>query len=105
MKRRTLRVPLESWIYLANEGCRQRTGHEHTQKFIERLTREYENRYKEKGKEIIDKDFGGAIGDPKNSYEEGRWTAWTIEDIKAMLDKQGLPYKDGEEIEEINVWF
>lgn len=106
MKKKTIRLPLESLIYLSNEGCRQRCGYEHSQKYIERLTREYENRYKEQGgKEIWDGCYGGAIGEPTNSYEDGRWTSWTIEQVKKMLDKQGLPYVDGGEIEIIDVIF
>ena len=105
MKKRTIRVPFKSWMYLDNLGCSQRTGHEHSQKFIERIKREFDARWKEKGKEVIDKEMGGAIGEPENSYEDGRWTTWSIEEMKGMLDEAGLPYVDGEEVECINVYF
>ncbi len=105
MKRNAIRVPLESWIYLSNESCRQRSGHEHSQKYIERLTRDYENRHKEfGGYEIWDGSCGGAIGKPENSYEEGRWTTWTIEQVKKMLDEQGLKYKDVDPVDVIDVY-
>lgn len=103
MKARTIRVPLESYMFLQEECRRQRCGNEHSQEFKERLIREFENHYSEKGKLIMDGSFGGAVGDPKNSYEEGRWTEWNVDDMKKILDEHSLPYEDGEEIDYINV--
>ena len=103
MKKRTLIVPLESLLYLDDQCHLQRGGHHTSEKGIERLKKVMQREYNKNGYQILEYGFGGAIGDPKNSYEEGRWTYWTIEQMKEMLDSQNLPYKDGEEIEVINV--
>lgn len=103
MKKRTLLVPLESLLYLEDQCHLQRGGHHTTEKTIERLTREMEKPHNKNGYMLFDGSFGGAVGDPKNSYEEGRWTSWSIDTVKEMLDKQGLPYQDGEDIDVINV--
>lgn len=104
MKKRTIRVTLESWLYLHEIMRNQRIGDHLSERTIERLTKEYNNHYKEKGHLLIDGDLGGAIGKPENSYEEHRWTNWSIEDMKEMLDKAGLPYTDGEDIDEMNIY-
>lgn len=100
-KERTLILPLESVLYLSEECRHQRIGDHLSDKAKEMIKKNF---LKHKDNYLVyDGSFGGAIGDPKNSYEEGRWTSWKIEDMKRMLDKQGLPYKDGEEIETIGI--
>lgn len=102
MKRNAIRVPLESWIYLQDICKSQRCGDHLSEKTIERLTNEYNNHYKENWHLLLDGDLGGAIGNPINSYEEHRWTSWKVEEMKKMLDKANLPYKDNEPMETIN---
>jgi len=107
-KRKTLnaiRVSLEGYLYLQEEGCYQRCGHYHSEKFIQRLTNQFNNRDAEHGGHMLmDGDLGGAVGDPKNSYEEGRWTDWSVEDMKRMLDAKGYSYKDEEPQDVIEVF-
>ena len=101
MKKRTLIVPLESVLYLSEECRRQRVGDHLSDKakiMIEKNFLKHKDGY-----QVFDGSFGGAVGDPKNSYEEGRWTSWSIDTVKEMLDKQGLPYQDGEDIDTIDV--
>ena len=103
--RNTIKVPLESLLYL-QEVCRnQRCGDHLSERTIERITRDYENHYKDTWRTLEDDCLGGAYGDPKNSWEEGRWTDWSVEDMKALLDKKGLPYKDGEPETSIDLYF
>lgn len=103
MKAKTIRVPLESWIYLKEQCRNQRCGDHLSERMIEHLKKEMQKEYNRNGHLLMDKDLGGAIGDPTNSYEEGRWTSWSVEQMKKMLDEKGLPYEDGEEVEYINV--
>ena len=55
-------------------------------------------------KQICDYDFGGAVGEPEKSWEEHRWTRWSCDDMKKMLEEAGLSWKDGEDIEHISVY-
>ncbi len=48
-------------------------------------------------------DLGGCKGDPENAWEEHRWTTWSVEDMKNILNEAGLLWKDGEEKEYISV--
>lgn len=97
-------VPLESYLYLQNMCSEQRVGHSLSERSIKSITENYERFDSENGGHILyDGDLGGAIGDPINSYEEGRWTSWKTTDMKEMLDTQDLPYKDIEPQEKILV--
>lgn len=104
MRKRAIKMPLESRLYLEDQLHLQRGGHHTSEKTIAYITRLAERPYNKNGFVIMDGDLGGAIGNPLNSYEEGRWTSWTIEDMKRMLDEQGLPYFDEEPIDVIDVW-
>lgn len=39
---------------------------------------------------LSDGDFGGCNGSPVHAWEEHRWTSWTLDDMKAMLDRAGF---------------
>ena len=104
MRKRAIRIPLESRLYLEDQLHLQRGGHHSSERIIDHIIKESQKPYNQNGFVIMDGDLGGAIGDPLNSYEEGRWTSWTIEDMKRMLDEQGLPYFDEEPIDVIDVW-
>jgi len=67
------------------------------------LERNFERFEKNGAKEIMDYDLGGCRGPVKNGFEEGRWTSWSCEDMKRILDSKGLSYKDGSETEYIAV--
>ena len=84
MKKKAIRLTLESYLYLQNEGHRQRSGKDYSDVTIEKLTKNY-YRYKN-GITITSGWLGGA--------KNGRWTDWSVEDMKKMLDKKGLPYED-----------
>lgn len=105
MKKRAIRVPLESYLYLHNEMGKQRSGREMSEKYKQHLEKQFERYYAEVGGHLLtDGDLGGAIGKPENSYEEHRWTSWSVDDMKAMLDKQGLKYNDNEFVDQIDVY-
>lgn len=104
---KSIAVPFESWFFLKKEEYRQRSEHGR------QLT---EKRWKDVFYSVADKkgvsgavkyiksgDFGGCNGSPVHAWEEHRWTYWTLDEIKAMLDKAGLPYSEGEDIEYFDV--
>jgi|GEM_PF-1828081 len=89
-------VPWESWWHLEDISYRQRSGKQHTDKQKERMKRQFENFAIYDGmKKLLDYDLGGAVGNPEKSYEEGRWTRWSCEDMKKILDEAGLSWKQG----------
>lgn len=104
MKRNTMWVPYESFSYLRNKMHEERseTGKPLNQ---ERLRKTFDNSpmTRDGYHQLMDGSFGGCKGNPKHAWEEGRWTDWSIEDMKAMLDEAGLTYKDGEQIECISL--
>lgn len=105
MKKKTIRVPLESWLYL-QDICRYQRGGTHlSEKSIAHFTKEMQRDINKNGHELMDGSLGGAIGKPENSYEEHRWTSWSLEEMKKMLDEKGLPYEEGEEVDVIDVYF
>lgn len=92
IKEKAIRLNLESYLYLQNEGHRQRIGNDYSDAAIERLKKNY---YRYKNGIVIGNGWlGGAIGNPENSYEEGRWIDWSVEDMKKMLDEKGLKYEE-----------
>lgn len=104
MKKKTIRVPLESLLYLKDISRFQRTGTHLSEKSIAFYTKEMQRDINKNGHELMDGSFGGAIGKPENSYEEHRWTYWGVDEMKRMLDEKGLPYEEGEEVDVINVY-
>ena len=103
MKHSTLLIPLDSFLYLQNECSVQRLGKELTEKGIARLTQNFKSVNRDGFAHMHDGDLGGCNGKPENSYEERRWTRWSIADMKRMLDAQGLSYKDGDQEEVIHI--
>lgn len=102
-KSKTIRVPLESWIFLKEKMRNERIGDHLSEKALDHLKKEMEKPYNKNGHVLMDGDLGGAVGNPENSYEEGRWTNWSVEDMKKMLDEANLPYEEGEEVSYISV--
>lgn len=100
---KTILVPFESWYYLKNKMRNERLGSDvpTDKKWLERKFN-HTALYDGWGR-LMDGDLGGAIGKPENSYEEGRWTSWSVEDMKRMLDEAGLPYKDTKDTEVIGI--
>lgn len=98
VKAHTILVSWESWLYLEEKSYVERSGKKHTEYSLERMKREFKRfAYYDGMKQLKDGDFGGAIGKPENSWEERRWTSWTCEDMKRILDDAGLPWKQGED--------
>ena len=96
-------LPWESWMYLENKSFQERCGKHHTDLQIERMKRNFDNFAWHDGmKQIHDYDFGGAVGKPENSWEEHRWTQWSCEDMKKMLDEAKLPWKESERVKVIS---
>lgn len=104
-KEKTILVPVESWWYLYNKSHEQRseTGRPLSEKTKENLIRRAFNYGEWEYHKLCNGDLGGCIGDPLHAWEEGRWTSWSIDEMKQMLDEVDLPYKDGKEIERIEV--
>ena len=105
----TILLPLESYLWLHEEGFKQRNERGETKlsdKSRDRLTNNF-HQHKVKSTGLYaahDGNFGGCNGDPHNAWEEGRWTSWTVEDMAKMLDENGLPYEIGEPTEVIPVY-
>ena len=97
VKRKTMGLSKEAYMYL-HERCRnERIGDHLSEKSKERLERSFDQ-FAHKGyKEYYDGDLGGAVN--------GRWNSWTCDQVKKMLDENGLDYIDGEEKESIEVGF
>ena len=102
-KANTILLPLESYLYLQDKSYFERTGKHNTDKMIERLTCTFNQLQCNGHKRLKDGDLGGCVGKPENSYEEGRWTSWSCSEMKRILDEEGLPFKDGDEVEYISV--
>lgn len=103
MKKRAMRVELEGWLYLQEQCSIQRSGRIQSDWYKEKLTKHYEQHDQKYGGHLLmDYDLGGAIGKPKNSYEEGRWTSWSLDQMKKMLDEKGYKYIDVEDVDVIN---
>ena len=100
MKSKSIEVPFESFLFLQEECFRQRNerGMTHfSENHIARLRKGYESC--KPVKYLMSGSLGGCNGSPIHAWEEGRWTSWTVDDMKRMLDENGLPWKDGPEIE------
>lgn len=102
MKAKTILVPLESYLYLQNKRHNERStsGQPLNE---ERLTRNFNRTACNGYGRLMDGDLGGCIGKPENGYEERRWTSWSCEDMKSILDEAGLQYKDAEDTDYINL--
>lgn len=97
----TVLVPLESFLFLQDKQCFERSGKHSSEKNIERHKRNFEEFSYDGYKQIMNGDLGGCKGSPENAWEERRWTSWSVEDVKRILDEASLPWKDGEEVEYI----
>lgn len=102
-KSNSILVPWKSFLFLQQKCRHERCGDCHSERQIERLRRSFDDLAFKGYKRLLDGDLGGCKGDWKNGYEEGRWTSWSCNDMKKILDEAGLPYKDGEETEYIAV--
>ena len=103
MKKRAMRVELEGWLYLQEQCSIQRSGRIQSDWYKEMLTKHYEQHDRKYGGHLfMDYDLGGAIGKPQNSYEEGRWTSWSLDQMKKMLDEKGYKYIDVEDVDVIS---
>ena len=105
MKKSTILVPLESYLYLQQKCHEERseTGRPLSEQTIERLKRSFNSLSYNGYYRLMDGDLGGCNGSPKNAYEERRWTSWSCEDMKRILSEAGLPCKDGEATETISL--
>lgn len=102
MKAKSILVPLESYLYL-NRKRREERDTSGKPLNEERVVVNF-NRFAHGGyKRLMDGDYGGCIGKAENGYKEGRWTSWSCEDMKRILTEAGLPYKDGEDVEYIQL--
>lgn len=87
-KTRVMRVPLDSWLYLMNKSFREVKGRDHSDEFIQQMKNEYEWHDKEHGGHMV--------------FEYG-YGNWSIEEMKRILDEQGLTYTEVEPVEEIEI--
>lgn len=93
MNKKSLKVNLESYLYLQEQCKLQRLGEKLTDNQIKRLTKNYYSNYLN-GINLTDGQLGGA--------KDNKWTSWTIEDMKDLLEKANLKYEYSE-VDEINV--
>lgn len=100
-KRRTIKVAWEGFLYLSKEQHRQRC--ESGKPFSERAIKSLERSFELTGGILHDGDRGGCVGNPVNAWEEGRWTDWSVEDMKRMLDEKGFEWEDAGERESIEI--
>ena len=99
---KSILVPLESYIYLNNKRHEERSTSGkplNEERLVVNFNRNAYGGYKR----LMDGDYGGCVGKPENGYKEGRWTSWSCDDMKRILDKAGLPYKNGEDVEYIQL--
>ena len=103
-KLNSILIPWESWWHLENLSYFQRCGKYHTKKQKERAKRDFEQfAFYDGMKRTCEYDLGGATGNPERSWEEGRWTSWSCEDMKKILDEAGLPWEQGDPEERISI--
>lgn len=88
MTYRSIIVPLNSYLHLQMVGRKQcRPDEPISEKWIERLTRNFKFCFPSGKKDLCSGDLGGKEG--------GRYTYWTVEQMAALLDEAGLPYTWG----------
>lgn len=87
-KLNTIKVNKESYMYLQKRHYTERIGKDLNEKALRRYERSFDNFQYNGYKELYDGDLGGAIN--------GKWTSWSCNDMKSILDEQGLSYIVGE---------
>ncbi len=92
----TLLIGKAAWAFLKNEQRKQRGLDALASTVEDRL---WKNLRKVDGKkQIMDGSYGGGDG----SYT-GRWTEWSVDEMKAMLDAAGLEYEIGQPVQYISI--
>lgn len=99
----TILVPFESWMFLQEKGYQERCGKQYSEILVGKMTRSFQEHSYQGYKQLMNGDLGGGNGNPENAWEEHRWTSWSVNDMKKILEEAGLPWKDGEEAEYITV--
>lgn len=102
-KSSTILLPPDSFLFLQDKSFYERCGKHYSEKQMQRLTRNFEQFGHGGYKQLKSGDLGGCNGVPENAWEEHRWTTWSIEDMKNILNEAGFSWKDGEEVEYISV--
>lgn len=100
-KANTILVTWESYLYLQEKEYLERWGKRRNEKQIQRLRNNFDSFAYNGYKQLMDGDLGGCNGHWENAWEERRWTSWSCEDMKRILNEAGLPYKDGKPTEYI----
>lgn len=103
-KKRAIRVPLDSLLYLHSRCRKERCGDELRERTINEIKKNF-NRFKD-GEDLyhlLDGDLGGCVGPIENAWEEGRWTSWSAKQMSEMLDQQHLDWKPADDEEVIEV--
>lgn len=95
VKRQTMGLSKEAYLYLQDRCRNERIGGHISDKYREKLERNFDQFAYKGYKVYYDGDLGGA--------ENGRWTSWSCDKVKKMLDEQGLAYIDGGEQESIEI--
>ena len=95
VKRKTIGLSKEAYMYL-HERCRnERIGDHLSEKSKESLNGTFDRLSRNGYFEYYDGDLGGAVN--------GRWNSWSCDQVKQMLDENGLAYIEGEEKESIEI--
>ena len=88
-------LPWESYSYLRQKMCYDRLGKFRTESQMERLKLDFEKCSNDGFKKIMDGDMGGS--------NKGKWTSWSCDDMKVILDEVNLTYLDGGKAEVIKL--
>lgn len=96
-------LPKESWLYLRERQRVERCGTDRLKELRQKWEAEFTKKLENGFRRVCDGDFGGCIGPIENGWEQGRWTSWTCENMKKMLDEQGLPWVQMDNTEEIAI--
>ena len=101
----TILVPWESYLFLQDESRRQRSEEykPRSDRSLEMLHRSFKMNSHNGLHELKDYDLGGCNGDPRNAWEERRWTSWSVQKMAEMLEENGLGYTFGAEKEIISL--
>ena len=97
---RTIWIGKNAYLFLDEEERKQRgckpLSNDQKEKLWERLKKS--PRFRNGQYNVYNNSFGGGDG----TYN-GRWRSWPVEEIIRMLEKNGLEYQNGEEMEYIEV--
>ena len=93
---KTILVPFETWAFLRRRMSVERSGRTLDDEAVARMWRRC---HKVNGDRVqLDKNSLGGVN------ASGKWYEWSVEEMVAMIEAEGLPFEPGDEIEYIEVY-